>query len=81
MLGNLLGLQGFEYESSADVLAELRKLAGEASYDGRFATPRAAGTERRGTSPRVPIYGADAIVRRAPALQRTRAARRAGLGG
>jgi len=74
VLGNLLGLEGFGYESSADVLAELRGLAGDAAYDGRFTTARAVSGERRGATSILPIYGVDAIVRRAPALQRTRAA-------
>ena len=37
VLGNQLGLEGFGYESSADVLAELRALAGAVGYDGRLA--------------------------------------------
>jgi NADH-quinone oxidoreductase subunit G len=74
VLGNLLALEGFDYESSADVLAELRDQAGAAAYDGRFATARAVKAERRGATTAVPIYGVDALVRRAPALQLTRAA-------
>jgi NADH-quinone oxidoreductase subunit G len=74
VLANLLGLEGFDYESSADVLAELRTLAGSAAYDGRIAGTRAFRAERRGTTTMLPIYGVDAIVRRAPALQLTRAA-------
>jgi NADH-quinone oxidoreductase subunit G len=75
VLANLLGLEGFSHESSTDVLAELRAAAAGAVYDGRFSTARAVRPERRGTTSALPIYGADAIVRRAPALQRTRAAR------
>ncbi len=74
VLGNQLALEGFDYESSADVLAELRELAGAASYDGRLATGRERKPERRGDTTHLPIYGADALVRRAPALQKTRAA-------
>jgi hypothetical protein len=37
-------------------------------------TTRDFKAERRGTTSELPIYGVDAIVRRAPALQRTRAA-------
>ena len=74
VLGNLLGLPGFDYESSTDVLAELKALAGGAEYDGGFRTSRAPGRERRGGSALLPIYSVDAIVRRSPALQRTRAA-------
>ncbi len=81
VLANLLGLDGFTYESSADILAGLRVEAGDAGYDGRFATARAVSAERRGTTSRLPMYGVDAIVRRAPALQRTRTALGAGQGG
>jgi NADH-quinone oxidoreductase subunit G len=75
VLANLLGLEGFAYESCAEVLAELRAAAAGAVYDGRLVTARSVRTERRGTTTELPIYGVDAIVRRAPALQRTRAAR------
>jgi NADH-quinone oxidoreductase subunit G len=74
VLANLLGIEGFGYESSADVLAELRALAAGAAYDGRLATARGVQAERRGTTSLLRIYGTDAIVRRAPALQKTRAA-------
>jgi NADH-quinone oxidoreductase subunit G len=75
VLANQLGLAGFDYESPAEVLAELKGLAGAAAYDGRFTTPHRFKAERRGSTTAVPIYGVDALVRRAPALQRTRAAR------
>jgi NADH-quinone oxidoreductase subunit G len=75
VLGNQLGLEGFDYESSADVLAELKELAGAAAYDGRFTTAHRFQAGRRGSTTSVPIYAVDALVRRAPALQRTRAAR------
>ncbi len=75
VLGNLLGLDGFDYESSSDVLAELRSQAGTVAYDGGFRTSRAVRQDRVGSSTGVPIYGVDAIVRRAAALQLTRAAR------
>jgi NADH-quinone oxidoreductase subunit G len=82
VLGNLLGLAGFDYQSSTDVLAELKALAGTAAYGGGFRTSHAPQRDRRGASAAVPIYGVDAIVRRAPALQLTRAARSgAGPGG
>ena len=74
VLGNQLGLDGFEYESSADVLAELRALAGTVGYDGHLAAVRDGKPERRGETTHLPIYGVDALVRRAPALQATRAA-------
>jgi hypothetical protein len=62
------------------VLAELKGLAADAAYDGDFRTTRVARRERAGASAAVPIYAVDAIVRRAPALQRTRAARDAATG-
>jgi NADH-quinone oxidoreductase subunit G len=80
VLANLLGLDGFGYESSAEVLAELRRLAEGAAYDGRLAPARAYRAERGGATSALPIYGVDAIVRRALALQLTRAGR-SGAGG
>ena len=80
VLGNLLGLDGFDYDNSAAILGELRGLAGQARYDGRFDGRRVIEARRGGTTTVLPIYGVDAIVRRAPALQRTRAAR-AGTAG
>jgi NADH-quinone oxidoreductase subunit G len=77
VLGNLLGIDGFDYESSAGVLAELRGIANGAAYDGKFEARREFRAERRGSTTSVPLYGVDALVRRAPALQRTRTA----LGG
>jgi NADH-quinone oxidoreductase subunit G len=78
VLGNLLGIAGFEYDSSADIRQEAladvdiasrldNRLAG--GTPAAFAAPAADGVERIGE---VPIYAADAIVRRAPALQKTR---------
>ncbi len=74
VLANLLGLEGFDYESSADVLAELRAAARGASYDGRPPAGRELQSERRGSTSTLPIYGVDAVVRRAASLQLTRAA-------
>src|SRR4029453_10433713 len=42
VLANQLGLDGFDCESSADVLAELRGLAEGAGYEGRFSSARGA---------------------------------------
>ncbi len=74
VLGNLLGLEGFGYETSAEVLAELRALAVDVRYDGRHAAQRKFRAERGGTTTLIPIYQVDAVVRRATALQATRAA-------
>jgi len=76
VLGNLLHLPGFEYNSTEDVRSEL--LAGgeaavSAALNNALSQPvladigvKANGIERIGE---VPIYQSDAIVRRAPALQ------------
>ena len=79
VLGNLLGLQGFEFETSEDVRAEalgdVAALAARLSNhsETEFATPAPAeGLQRLAD---VPIYAADAIVRRAHSLQLTADAR------
>jgi NADH-quinone oxidoreductase subunit G len=79
VLGNLLGVPGFDYDSSEevrrDVLGETSDISGK--LDNRLQSPaiaaiapaQAGGLQRIAE---VPIYAADAIVRRAPALQKTR---------
>ncbi len=72
VLANLFGLESFEYQSSDEVRDELRKAAGAAAdnrYAGRFTVSGAAATS--GTVD-VPMYQIDAVLRRAPALQKTR---------
>ena len=81
VLGNQLGLDGFDFGSSAEVLAELRALAGVARYEGRMPAARQRKAERRGATTLLPIYGTDALVRRAPALQKTRIARAGAAAG
>jgi NADH-quinone oxidoreductase subunit G len=86
VLGNLLGLPGFQQDSAEQVRAEaLGDAAGLAArLDNRSAylpssiAASPAGIERIAD---VPIYAADALVRRAESLQRTADARapRAGL--
>jgi NADH-quinone oxidoreductase subunit G len=83
VLGNLLGLPGFEQDSIEPVRAEILPSAGadlSQRLDNRLRrqilsaveTPTADGLQRIGE---VPIYSADAIVRRATSLQKTRDAR------
>ncbi|MBX3704417.1 MAG: NADH-quinone oxidoreductase subunit NuoG [Steroidobacteraceae bacterium] len=81
VLGNQLGLDGFAQESSAEVLAELRAAAAGVAWDGRAEAGAADGAPPGGTTVEVPIYAVDAIVRRSPSLQQTRAARAAAGGG
>jgi len=79
VLGNLLNLPRFEYLSSEEVLAELRALCSgltPAGYGGAHAV-QAPGNCARPIAPPmtvtdVPMYQVDALVRRAPSLQRTR---------
>ena len=79
VLGNLLGVPGFDYDSAEevrrDVLGEVSDVSGK--LDNRLQSPaidviapaHSSGLQRIAE---VPIYAADAIVRRAPALQKTR---------
>ena len=76
VLGNLLGIAGFDYDSSEQVRDEIGKPGDLAArLDNRLAgialeTPAAAAGLQRITE--IPIYFSDAIVRRAPSLQQTR---------
>jgi NADH-quinone oxidoreductase subunit G len=81
VLGNLLGLSGFEYQSSEDVRTELAALVGATTA---YSAPTYSGTHSLGQEPGgpaaqnvvdVPMYQIDALVRRAPSLQRTREGR------
>ena len=75
VLGNLLGLPGFNYGDTAAIRAELAACCDGAAHDntpvGDYdVAPNGAGEGliRIGN---VPIYAVDPLVRRAPALQRT----------
>jgi NADH-quinone oxidoreductase subunit G len=76
VLGNLLGLEGFEHETVEEVraqaLGDLSTLASRLSNTAQglpaMTAASAAGLQR--LSP-VPIYATDALVRRAPSLQAT----------
>jgi len=79
VLGNLLKLPQFDYPSSQEVLAEVR-----AACDGVMLRPYEGSHDVRPASGRsdesvgltdVPMYQSDALVRRAPSLQRTREGR------
>jgi NADH-quinone oxidoreductase subunit G len=85
VLGNLLGFQGFEYQSSEEVREELRALcAGLApqAYAGTHAVTPAGAASAAVAAGEVrvvdlPMYQTDALVRRAPSLQKTREGRAA----
>ncbi|HVS75857.1 MAG TPA: NADH-quinone oxidoreductase subunit NuoG [Steroidobacteraceae bacterium] len=77
VLGNLLGLAGFDYQSSEDIRDELATLVGAPTaysapaYAGRHAVGRQEGGQVAQGVIDVPMYQIDALVRRAPSLQRT----------
>ena len=77
VLGNMLGLAGFDYESAQDVLAAARgeKDAKEALVQGgRLSNTTSAALDasvQAGAPVSAAIYQLDSIVRRAPALQLT----------
>ncbi len=79
VLANLLGLQGFDFESSQDVLAHVRKgdVAGTHVPAALLSNAAGAGVDlsvesARGATPAVAaIYQLDGLVRRATSLQLT----------
>jgi NADH-quinone oxidoreductase subunit G len=81
VLGNLLGLEGFDYQSSEDVLREVRQACERvrpAGYQGTHAVSVEA--EAAGAAlVDVPMYQTDALLRRAPSLQKTREGRTAAV--
>jgi NADH-quinone oxidoreductase subunit G len=74
VLGNLLGLQGFEQQSSEDVRADLRGLIEASAGKVVVATsqPRVAPLAADAAVVDVPLYQIDGLVRRAASLQATR---------
>jgi NADH-quinone oxidoreductase subunit G len=75
VLGNLLHLPGFEYVSSEDVREELRRVAGEAPAGSYSGSHRVNDTPRATPLIDLNMYQSDALVRRAPSLQKTREGR------
>ena len=75
VLGNALGLKAFEYQSAQEVRDEVQRacLAPLATaYAGRLVP---GGAAQRAAVVDIPMYQVDALVRRAPSLQRTRQGR------
>ena len=81
VLGNLLGMDDFDYLSAADIRDELQERLGEVRPDNAYR--REAGLDKPNgeDAPEndidIPIYEVDSIVRRASALQMTPEAQRA----
>jgi len=76
VLGTLLGVEGFGYDSCEQVREEclgggdiLSRLSNSISPEKASSSTRPSGLQRIAD---VPIYFADALVRRAPSLQKTR---------
>jgi NADH-quinone oxidoreductase subunit G len=78
VLGNQLELDGFDHESSEEVLAELELACSEVSmdpaYTGSFAASAGGGNGLMRVSS-VPLYATDMLVRRSLPLQQTETAR------
>jgi NADH-quinone oxidoreductase subunit G len=75
VLGNLLDLSGFEYQSSEDVREELRKLCTDNSATAYKGGHRVGHGAARADVVDLSMYHVDALVRRAPSLQKTREGR------
>ncbi len=75
VLGNLLHVPGFEYQSSEDVLSELKALCGDSKTSGYAGSHRVNGAPAAAPVVDINMYQADALVRRAPSLQKTREGR------
>ncbi|HEY8054028.1 MAG TPA: NADH-quinone oxidoreductase subunit NuoG [Steroidobacteraceae bacterium] len=87
VLGNLLNLEGFDYQSSEEVLKDVRaacEAVMPAPYQGTHAVTvltRTGEGSRPGDAAAgaplidVPMYQVDALVRRSPSLQKTREGR------
>ncbi len=75
VLANLVGVPNSEYQSSDQVRDELRQLvdANAAAVNRSAHVASAVAGDMR--VPDVPMYALDAVLRRAPSLQRTRAGR------
>jgi NADH-quinone oxidoreductase subunit G len=76
VLGTLLGLPGFAADAAEDVRASVLPAAGDVARSLSNATLTAVAKPVAAVSPvervaDIPIYFADALVRRAPSLQRT----------
>ncbi|MFQ5982612.1 MAG: NADH-quinone oxidoreductase subunit NuoG [Woeseiaceae bacterium] len=80
VLGNLLGAEGFDYVSAAEVREELEAQLGEVHPDNAYRRKKALKRPNGEDAPEhdidVPIYAVDAVVRRATALQLTPEAER-----
>ncbi len=81
VLGNLIGIEDFEFLGAADVRDELLEQLGEVKPDNAYRLEAALDKPNGEDAPEndvdIPIYEVDSIVRRATALQMTPEAQRA----
>jgi NADH-quinone oxidoreductase subunit G len=75
VLGNALGLNAFEYQSADAVRDEVRRACADSLATGYAGHHAAAEGAASSSIVDVPMYHVDALVRRAPSLQRTREGR------
>jgi NADH-quinone oxidoreductase subunit G len=74
VLGNLLGVERFEYRSAGEVLDEASAEIGRSEPDNEYRGQVEAGTEGESVALEeidVPIYSVDPVVRRSAPLQKT----------
>jgi len=81
VIGNLLGMDDFEYVRASDIRDELQERLGEVRPDNTYrrelGLDKPNGEDAPANDIDIPIYEVDSIVRRATALQLTPEARRA----
>jgi NADH-quinone oxidoreductase subunit G len=77
VLGNALGLSGFEYQSAEEVRDEVHRACAEPLATAYKGSLEPAAVNEPAAVVDVPMYHIDALVRRAPSLQRTRQGRAA----
>ncbi len=74
VLGNLFDLEGFDYDSSEEILTEVKQLNKDIVLDnkGKWVFPKEIKAEERGIELvfDTPVYFTDPLVRRAAALQK-----------
>jgi NADH-quinone oxidoreductase subunit G len=77
VLGNALGLSAFDYQSAEEVRDEVRRACIEPLATAYTGSLQPAASQQPAAVVDVPMYHVDALVRRAPSLQRTRQGRAA----
>ena len=71
VLGTELGIERFEYQSSEEVRDELRRICADGLPPAWVGSRTVNGAPGAASTVDVPMYQVDAVVRRAPSLQRT----------